>query len=251
MNSNDKIYKSIAPNFWAKDEPMVIGDIEQRPSAVALLGEVIGKKILEAGCGTGYVARLIATKGAVVFGCDKEPAMLAKAKEFENKKPLGIKYDLCDITKTIYPDKFFSGICCVGVLLHSGEEEWKDFLFEAKRVLKDDGTLVISTEHPFLFSEKSPSRKEGINWIKHESLENKELSQSQIFRELYYDKNGQVFDSTVWYHPLPVLKNIIESASFKIEQEKEIMVKREHLLTPIWGKEYDYPAFIQFKLKVS
>ena len=52
------------------------GDFTRRyllnPVIFGLLGDVAGKTILDAGCGQGYLSRLLAKKGAVVTGL--EPA---------------------------------------------------------------------------------------------------------------------------------------------------------------------------------
>ena len=40
------------------------------PSILKLLGDVKGRKILDAGCGQGYLCRILARKGAIMTGIE-------------------------------------------------------------------------------------------------------------------------------------------------------------------------------------
>jgi 2-polyprenyl-3-methyl-5-hydroxy-6-metoxy-1,4-benzoquinol methylase len=43
---------------------------------LALLGEIAGRRVLDAGCGEGYLARLLAARGAHVTGIDLSPRLI-------------------------------------------------------------------------------------------------------------------------------------------------------------------------------
>ncbi|MFC0842462.1 class I SAM-dependent methyltransferase [Streptomyces noboritoensis] len=69
------------------------------PSMLAAIGEVDGCAVLDAGCGTGVYARLLARRGADrVVGVDAAEGMLAVARALENQAPLGIDYRAGDIS---------------------------------------------------------------------------------------------------------------------------------------------------------
>ena len=55
-------------------------------------GDVAGKKVLDAGCGEGHVARLFARHGAEVVAVDISPRLLEHARELEAKNPHGIEF---------------------------------------------------------------------------------------------------------------------------------------------------------------
>ncbi|MBI2232313.1 MAG: class I SAM-dependent methyltransferase [Candidatus Aenigmarchaeota archaeon] len=233
------------PQFWQKQQPRVVGDVLNRPYAIELLGDIRSKTVWEVGCGTGYVARLLAKNGALVYGCDREESMLALAVKEE---ALGIRYSLQDITSTDYEDQFFDAVLCVGVLIHNSQGKIKKFLEEAYRTLKPSSPLVIGVTHPVLFAPGSPSRSGKRCWVQHRPLEDKPYSyfESQMFREDYYDKDGDCFTSSVYSHPVSAYVNLPIRAGFRLTEVKEISFPKE-LTSEGWGMAYGYPAFIHLK----
>ena len=232
--------------FWDKTAPRVMGDLIGRPSAVEMMGYLEGKRVLEAGCGTGYVARILAEKGARVSGCDISKEMLERAFK-EEKGVSGIEYKLARITDTGYEDERFDGVISEGVLIHS-HPAVLDFAYrEARRILKPEGSFVVSVTHPCLFVPGSPSRSEEKNWVKHK-LKDKSQEESKIFTEMYYDIEGNEFISEVWDYPMGLYINSARKYGFNIEEVREPRVEEKHLLHPSWGKEYGYPAFLQFRM---
>src|ERR671936_1815404 len=61
-----------------------------------LLGDLTGREVLDAGCGEGYLARVLAARGARVTGLDLAPSLIARARE---RTPDGsIAYDVADLS---------------------------------------------------------------------------------------------------------------------------------------------------------
>ena len=235
--------------FWDRKSSLVMGDVRQRPQLLNFLGDVKNKKVLDGGCGTGYFTRKIVGLGAEVYGCDIEPNMLKTAKDNEKENPLGIEYDLCDIKKTIYDDNYFDVVVSVGVLFHLDQNEWKEYLKESYRIIKPGGSLVISIEHPFLFSKYSPTRVGSKCWAVHTPIAESSYNNSQKFEEKYYKSDGEVYLTTLWHHSLEFTENAIVESGFSLEKLHEIVVEEEDLKSEFWGNDYGYPAFIQFKAK--
>ena len=71
------------------------------PAALlALLGNVRGKAVLDAGCGEGFLARILAARGARVTGIDLGPRLIARARE---RGPADITYRIADLSRPL-PD---------------------------------------------------------------------------------------------------------------------------------------------------
>jgi SAM-dependent methyltransferase len=118
------------------------------PAQVALCGDVRGLRLIDVGCGTGYFAREMAQRGALVTGIDFSPAMLAHATAMEAAAPLGIRYlsgDAARLHEQVPPDAFDIATACLSL------QDMSDIAgaFAAVRhALRPGGRLVMSIAHP-------------------------------------------------------------------------------------------------------
>jgi 2-polyprenyl-3-methyl-5-hydroxy-6-metoxy-1,4-benzoquinol methylase len=62
------------------------------PALLEVCGDVKGANVLDLGCGHGYFSRLLARAGAGVVGVDIADHLIAKAIEYEQAEPLGVRY---------------------------------------------------------------------------------------------------------------------------------------------------------------
>jgi len=113
------------------------------PSIKRLLGNLKGKKLLDAGCGTGEFTYMLGKEGADAVGCDGAKQLINICKENFPKT----KFEVCDLTKKLkYKNDSFDLILNKYVLMFLEKPEF--VLKEFKRILKKDGKLVISIAHP-------------------------------------------------------------------------------------------------------
>ncbi len=108
--------------------------------------EVDGKKILDAACGPGKYAEILLAGGAEVIGMDISEQMIHHAKERNGDQGTFFVHDL-ESPFIMLEDHYFDTIVCALAMHYI--EDWKQTLQEFYRVLKPNGTLVISIEHPF------------------------------------------------------------------------------------------------------
>ncbi|WP_197696301.1 class I SAM-dependent methyltransferase [Nocardia terpenica] len=70
------------------------------PSFLAMVGDVRGKSVLDLASGTGFYSREFKRRGATeVLGIDISSEMVAAAREFEEHDPLGVRYEVGDVSE--------------------------------------------------------------------------------------------------------------------------------------------------------
>lgn len=115
------------------------------PTLISLLGDVRGRRVLDAGCGQGYLSRLLARRGAQVCGVEAAANWLRYAVEREQAEPLGIAYvesDLCGFVA----DAPFAAVVANMVLMDIADLEGA--LRACVAALAPSGSLVFSISHP-------------------------------------------------------------------------------------------------------
>jgi ubiquinone/menaquinone biosynthesis C-methylase UbiE len=117
------------------------------PPLFKLIGSAKGKRVLDAGCGAGYMSRLLAEKGAKVTGIDLSAKFIELANRYEREKPLGIRYLRGDLARMPQlRDAYFDLVVSVYVLCDV--RDYGKAVKEIARVLKPKGRFVFLIEHP-------------------------------------------------------------------------------------------------------
>ena len=103
-----------------------------------------GKRILDAGCGSGYGLALVAEALAPtrLCGFDLMPEQIALA---QLRAVPGASVRVGDITNIEEPDDSFDAVFVFGILHHV--PEWRDALSEIARVLAPGGVLLVEELH--------------------------------------------------------------------------------------------------------
>jgi 2-polyprenyl-3-methyl-5-hydroxy-6-metoxy-1,4-benzoquinol methylase len=116
------------------------------PVLMRLLPDVAGKRVLDAGCGEGYLSRKLARLGATVTGVDYSREMLALADE-RTDPGLGIRYAHANCEDLEgYAAGSFDVVVSNMVLMDLPDH--RAALQSLYRVLDDEGVLVFSIAHP-------------------------------------------------------------------------------------------------------
>jgi SAM-dependent methyltransferase len=116
------------------------------PHLLRLLGEVAGQDLLDAGCGEGYLARILAARGARVTAVDLSPRLveLARAKASAD----AIDYRVADLCEP-YPelDGRFDAVASYFVL--NDVEDHRGFAETLARALRPGGRAVFGFNNPY------------------------------------------------------------------------------------------------------
>ncbi|MFF9625046.1 class I SAM-dependent methyltransferase [Streptomyces griseosporeus] len=139
-------YDGFAEAYAAETENGLVNAHYERPAMLALAGDVAGRRVLDAGCGSGPLSAALRDRGAVVTGIDASAGMLELA-----RRRLGADADLrrVDLRDPLpFGDGVFDDVVASLVLHYL--EDWGPTLAEMRRVLRPGGRLIASVDHPFV-----------------------------------------------------------------------------------------------------
>jgi 2-polyprenyl-3-methyl-5-hydroxy-6-metoxy-1,4-benzoquinol methylase len=112
-----------------------------------LLGDVKGQRVLDVGCGNGYLCRKLALQGANMTGIDLSDRFLQIAQEREAKEQLGITYRHGSVSEMGFlPESHFHKAVSNYVLMDV--RDFSGTLRHVFRVLQPGGCFVIVISHP-------------------------------------------------------------------------------------------------------
>jgi len=122
-------------------------NLYERPYMLSVFDDFTGKKILDAGCGTGFYSKYAIEKNADVIAVDASQKMLDHLSKMIPSPKLKIhKADLSEGLSFVVSGTIDYIVCSLA--LHY-LEDWETVISEFHRVLKKNGKLYISTHHPF------------------------------------------------------------------------------------------------------
>jgi 2-polyprenyl-3-methyl-5-hydroxy-6-metoxy-1,4-benzoquinol methylase len=175
-----------ANDAWSNVSPEVVasfgdeGDFTRKyllnAAIFAFVGDVAGKRILDAGCGQGYLCRLLAKQGAVVTGVEPANPWYTYAVQREQADPLGIHFVQADLTTWPTLPETFDDVIANMVFM-----DIPDYLAALRRciaALKPEGSLIFSLLHP-CFEEP------GAAWKEKGYVEVREYFQERAIRQTY------------------------------------------------------------------
>jgi len=119
----------------------------ERPAVLSMLPPLAQKKVLDAGCGSGWYTDYLCEQGAQVTAVDFDPDFVALTQKRLGSRARVLQADL-SLPLTFAADAGFDLV--VSPLVMHYFKEWEPVLKEFHRVLKPDGLLVFSTHHPFM-----------------------------------------------------------------------------------------------------
>jgi methionine biosynthesis protein MetW len=184
-----------------------------------LLGDVKDKRVLDIGCGSGLLGGEIKKQNAKeVVGVDISVDALKKATKVLDQ---ALEADL-QTEKLELEDKYFDIIVITETLEHVLYPE--NIIKEARRLIKDDGFIIITTPNFLIFS----------NRIR------------MLFGKFEYTEDGFLDRGHVHFFTLPSLKKFLNINGLKIVKENHTI----HDRVPEWFGRI-FPSFFSFQLIIK
>ncbi|MEV6655099.1 class I SAM-dependent methyltransferase [Streptomyces sp. NPDC051219] len=190
-------YDRFAEAYSAENENNLVNAYYERPAMMALAGDVAGRRILDAGCGSGPLSAALRDRGAVVTGIDASAGMLALARQRLGDDVALHVADLRD--RLPFDDGAFDDVVASLVLHYL--EDWGPTLAELRRVLRPGGRLIASVDHPFVAytiqdprPDYSATTSYGFDWT----------------------FNGQSAPMKFWRRPLHAMTDAFTAAGFRL-----------------------------------
>jgi SAM-dependent methyltransferase len=210
------------------------------PAHLAAVGDVGGKRVLDAGCGEGRFARMLAELGANVTAFDFSPRMIELATDLETKNPLGVHYLVADMTDL---SRFEAASFDIAVAYLSliDVPDYEQAIREVARVLNPAGAFQFSLVHPCFVTPGAlwePVRP-GIIPVRNEDKAYKRVDNYYPAREVRFKMWPTAPVETINYHrPLSDYAHACRAAGLLIRDILEPYPTEEVLAERTWLRQF-------------
>lgn len=131
-------------------------EIEHKQRYMSVLKLVEGKTVLDIACGEGYGSFLMASVANQVFGIDINPELVDHASQKYRRE--NIHYQQGSVSQVPLESNSVDIIISFETLEHVSEDVQLQFLKEVKRVLRANGTFIVSTPNKKNYTERYDNR---------------------------------------------------------------------------------------------
>ncbi|WP_267244056.1 class I SAM-dependent methyltransferase [Streptomyces sp. PR69] len=133
-------------------------------SFLAMLGDVRGKSVLDLASGTGFYTRQFKRRGAAeVLGIDISREMVAAARQLEERDPLGVRYEVGDVSELPPLGRRFDLATAVYLLNYAEDAATMERMCRGiHRSLVPGGEFFVLTQAPDYRFDGPPTGKYGF-----------------------------------------------------------------------------------------
>jgi 2-polyprenyl-3-methyl-5-hydroxy-6-metoxy-1,4-benzoquinol methylase len=202
------------------------------------IGEPNGLTILDAGCGEGYLSRILARKGAAVTGVDTSAKLIEAARTQNLVDAFTISFDVAGVDELPYADNRFDLVVC-NHLLNDLPDPSKP-IGEFARILRDRGRLVILMLHPCFYN-KHAEREQATNGLIAASY----FDTRSIEQAFEVDGLTSPVANTAWFRPLEFYTEALRRFGFVITSLTEPHPSPEQVQADSWWRKgFTRPLFM-------
>ncbi|SDC66108.1 class I SAM-dependent methyltransferase [Shouchella lonarensis] len=222
------------------------GDLSRRwllnPAILSLIGDIKGKRVLDAGCGEGYLSRMLDNRGAKVTAVDYSTSMLDIAKKRTTKvDAITFQQGNCEDLSFLQSKSFD---CIVSNMVIQDLANYEQAFQEMHRLLVAGGTFVFSILHPCFVTPE-------YGWERGEDGEPSHWKVDKYFYEGAYEQDFGDKENMLFFHrTLTSYVNTLTKTGFVLEELVEPQPSKEILEAhPEAALKLRRPDFIVFKLR--
>lgn len=227
-------YDAFAAAYSTENDDSLANAYYERPAMLALVGDVAGRSVLDAGCGSGILSAALRDRGAAVTSMDASAGMLDLARQ-----RLGDEAELCraDLNDPLpFEEGAFHDVIASLVLHYL--EDWTPALTEIRRVLKPGGRLFASVDHPivaYTIQEPRPHYFENTSY------------------EFEWEFGGQRVPMRFWRKSLQSMLDAFTSAGFHVTSitEPQPLPEARDLHPETFAHFSTTPGFLFFTLEAG
>lgn len=190
-------YEAIADEFRDHAGAGFFNAFVDRPACLDLLGDVRGRRVLDAACGPGFHAEALVAGGATVTGFDQSPRMVELA---ASRVPTG-EFRVHDLGAPLawLPDASVDLALCALAIEYVDDR--RAALAELRRVVRPGGALVLSKLHP------------TADWLRHGG----DYFEPRIVEEVWTG-TPTPWTMRFWIEPLEQTIAAVTDAGFVVER---------------------------------
>jgi 2-polyprenyl-3-methyl-5-hydroxy-6-metoxy-1,4-benzoquinol methylase len=206
-------------------------------AVLSVLGDLEGKNVLDAGCGEGYLSRIMADRGATVSAIDLNHDLVAAARELETAEPNGITYEVGSITEPL-PFETDSFDACVFNHVLNDIPNIGDAFKQVRDVLRPDGQIVALVLHPCFYWARSGLDEANPEWVHRYHQLRPRL---QGFNVAGIESPSKV---QAWYRPLEAYITALTDNGYVLTDLTEPHPSPELLSEKWWAETWKRPIFL-------
>jgi ubiquinone/menaquinone biosynthesis C-methylase UbiE len=202
------------------------------------IGEPAGLEILDAGCGEGYLSRILAKKGANATGIDSSTKLIEAARSQNLADVLSVSFDIGSVDDLPYPDSAFDLVVC-NHLVNNLFDPRKP-ISKFARVLRSNGRLIILMLHPCFYNKHAERDQATNGMIASSYFETRSIEQ-------VFEVGGLTSPAanTAWFRPLEFYTEELRKSGFAITSLTEPHLSPEQVRADIWwSKGFTRPLFM-------
>jgi SAM-dependent methyltransferase len=228
------------------------------PTLRAMVGDVRGARILDLGCGFGWVCRWARDEGGAKFvrGLDLSENMIGKAREFDEERGqsgVEIEYGIADLETLSFEGWEKLDVVYSSLVFHY-LQDFRRLVKEICGILTNGGRFVFSVEHPIYTAPVAcnPELQRVPNMKIGKYKEGAEAGETWSWPLTSYASEGP--RERTWFKAEGVKKyhrtietylTVLLDEGFVIKAVKEWMPSADTLKEkPVWAGERDRPMFL-------